>query len=246
MFLERHYFAGYLVFCAALALSLAGPAGAIGSSGEFTRAEANADWTGGSIAGSVTWTGCEHPVEPPQEPPGPGPEGGGMTPLAPRYCAWTPYVTVGPGFDASECAAPDRHLGQLGDGISLVWSGGETEALGTVAFDLSAVPLSGISPHLACISLIETAETGVELPCVPPGPPLPPGWHCPFRTARTDYTLAAASLLAPPVTDATQPATARHRRKACARRIRHAHRHPSRSVCVRRRHHHHRRHLTHS
>ena len=240
MFRDCHHIAGVLALAAALAL--VGPAGAAGSSGEFTRAEANADGSLGSIAGSVTWTDCEYQAEYPKEPR--GPEGEGEMPLAPPYCAWTPYVTIGPGSDASECAATNRWLGQLGDGISLVWSGGETGAPGTMAFDLYAVPLSGTTPQLACLSVVETAETGEEIPCMPPGPPLPLGWHCPFLTARTNHALAVASILAAPIAG-TQPATVSHRRRACPR-VRHAPRHRARSGCVRLRHRHHRRHLTHS
>lgn len=111
------------VFACALALTL--PAYSLAAGGEFTQAESNAGWTQGSLAGSVTWTGCENAVAPPVEgPENPGEGGKSTTPLAPEspYCGWTPYVTVGPGTGPAECDSAERQLGSLGPEVGLVWS----------------------------------------------------------------------------------------------------------------------------
>jgi hypothetical protein len=183
---------------AMLALALVAAAGAGASSGEFTRAEANADWTLGSIAGSVTWTGCEHSVERPEKPPKPDrEEPWEKTPPDPPYCVWIPYVTVGHGWQASECESASRQLPQLGNGVGLVWMGEEREGSGSVVFDRGDVTLDGLPGQLVCLSVTETAQTATEIPCAPPGPPVPPGWHCPYVNASYDHALASALLSAP-------------------------------------------------
>jgi hypothetical protein len=96
----------------------------------------------GSIAGSVTWTGCGDSIH------------AGLV-VEPGSCEWTPYVTVGPGSDPSECSSAARRLPDLGDEVSLVWSD-ETSREGYAAFDLLDVPLSGTPGQLTCLSVIAT------------------------------------------------------------------------------------------
>ena len=144
VFLERQHAAGFLAFFAVLALALVGPAGAAGSSGEFTRAEANADWSLGSIAGSITWTGC-----------GDGLDGGLV--VEPGSCQWLAYATIGPGSDPLECASSERRWPELGEGISVVWPSGHP-SFGVLSLESSGVPLVGGADQLACLSVIESYD----------------------------------------------------------------------------------------
>lgn len=142
VFRNSHHTAGFLAFFAVLAL--VGPTGAAGSSGEFTRAEANADWSLGSVAGSITWTGC-----------GDGLEGGLV--VEPGSCQWLAYATIGPGSDPSECTSGERRWPEVGQGISVVWSSGLT-SLGVLPFESSDVSLMGGADQLACLSVVETYD----------------------------------------------------------------------------------------
>jgi hypothetical protein len=140
--------------------------------GAITRAEANADWTLGSIAGSVEWTGCET-----------------------AGCDLTVYATVGSGSDASECSSADRQWPDLGEGVSLAWSyGGAGEGSGTAAFEVPDLALDGAPGQLLCLALVEAVSTGETIPCAPPGDPIPPGWHCPYVYEYIQHPLAAAFL----------------------------------------------------
>ena len=193
-----------LVIGIAFAVALLMPTGALASSGEITRAEANAEWTHGSISGSVTWTGCVNAVQPPRPPPPPPPPQPPQplhlgSPSAPElpYCAWIPYATVGPASSSPDCSSADRRLPGLGEGVLLVWSGGERQGPGSTAFDLPSVSLDGAPGQLLCLSLTEIAQTDKTIPCAPPGEPLPPGWHCPYATASHPISLAEALLVAP-------------------------------------------------
>lgn len=133
------------------------------SSGEITQAATTPDWTVGSVAGSVAWTGCEHtpPPQRPTKPPYPWePELSSQLDEEP-YCGWSPYVTVGQGADPTECSDPERRLPSLGSDVALVWTGGERRWLGNLAFEVSEIPLVGGKPQLACLSVVETAPTAV-------------------------------------------------------------------------------------
>jgi hypothetical protein len=190
----RGYLHWSLAVGVAFAVALFMPAAALASSGEITRAEAIAEWTQGSVAGSVTWTGCANAVRPPTQSPG-GPE---SPPPEPAYCAWIPYATIGPASSSSDCSAAARQLHGLGEGVSLVWSGGERQGVGSAEFDLTDVSLSGEPEQLLCLSATEYAQTDRTIPCMPPGEPLPPGWHCPYAIASYPVFLAEMMLVTQP------------------------------------------------
>jgi hypothetical protein len=194
-----------LLIGAGLTLGVLPTADAAAATGTITRAQANADWTQGSVAGSVTWTGCVNAVTPPAESlpgpeePLPEPESSrastSSTPESP-YCAWTPYLTVAPASSSPDCSAAVRQLPDLGEGVSLVWSGGERIETETVSFDVPNTPLDGKPEQLLCLSLTEVAQSGETIPCAPPGEPVPPGWHCPYKNNSYPYVLASTQLSA--------------------------------------------------
>jgi hypothetical protein len=111
--------------------------------GEIARALANADWTRGSIAGSVAWDGCAR-----------------MIGTAASYCAWIPYTTIGPGGSESECASAERDWSSLGENVSLVSWGGEAIGAGRYEFDFPGIWLDGSSDRLLCLAVIEVTQTG--------------------------------------------------------------------------------------
>lgn len=252
--------AGLVLATAAVAVPAASA-----SSGTITRAEANPDWSQGSIAGSVEWTGCEHPSpEPPEEPQPPeekplsSEEPEDWPPPAPYVdCAWTAYATVGPN-SAEGCSDTERQLPDLGSQVTRVWSDAGTD-IGDATFDLPAVALNGSPFQLLCLSVLETTHSSQTIPCVPPGEPIPPGWHCPYVVVSYYYALAAASLAVAPAKSTVVstpsattepaivlPALVGARRPGCARARHHGpHRRP-RLSCGPHRHRHHRRNLTHS
>ncbi len=114
---------------------------ALASSGEFTRAQANADWTQASIAGSVAMNGCYAPREP-----------------TVGFCGMLPYVAVGPGSDPAECNEAERPWPAPNRKIQVVWEGRERSTAGNAEFDLAGIPLSGGTEQLACLVLRETLE----------------------------------------------------------------------------------------
>ncbi len=189
--IHRSVVAGVVFVAATLS-----PASALASTGEITRATASRDWTQGSIAGSVSWTGCVHAVQPPTST-GPGPLPPPEPSPEPPYCGWIPYVTVAPISVSADCAADSRRWPDLGEGVSLAWSGGERLAAGVAQFDLPEVPLDGSPGQLFCLAAIERASSGT-IPCVPPGEPVPPGWHCPYNIISYFIQFDSASIQAPP------------------------------------------------
>lgn len=125
---------------------------AVASSGEITRAEANADWTLASIAGSVTWDECTSVSSTePWEPEVPEPISG-------PACWLEPFVTIGPGSEVADCFASDRQWAHSGGELHLAWSGGTHILADSMTFDVEEVPLSGTSKPLACLSLVEYKE----------------------------------------------------------------------------------------
>lgn len=180
-----------LVVAVAAILVMPNDAGA--STGEIDTATATPDWSQIAISGSVSWTGCELvPPEPPQKPPGPPEEEGqeeeGSLDPPPPSCRWTPFVTVGPGSDAAECATPGRESPDaLAPGVTLAWKGPASASAGTAAFNVTEVPLDGSAPQLVCAALTESASTwwwqgtafrplasAVATAAVGPAPPVPP------------------------------------------------------------------------
>lgn len=140
------------------ALALAPSATATVASGAIERAEADADWTAGSIAGIVYRpVSCVTPAWP--KPAATWPGGPEPPPEPAVYfspCAWIPYATLG----SVPCSSPDRSLANPGPGVQVVWSGGEREGAGSAPFDLPALALAhGAAAPLLCLSAIEaTAE----------------------------------------------------------------------------------------
>jgi hypothetical protein len=151
------------VVLAALAAVVAAPANASATSGAVTKALASPSWTSATIAGSATWTGCHlQPPKSPEEPKPPKEEGEeevGAPDSPPPRCGWTPFATVGPGTQASECSSAARLWPEaLGPGVTLAWQGSEGESEGTASFEVSGVPLDGSAGQLVCLGLIETAS----------------------------------------------------------------------------------------
>ncbi len=153
----KHWFAigRSLALNAVFALALAATASA--SEGTFTRAEADSDWTLGSISGVATWSGCPVSL---------GPDGDRYWPESsyPRAdCSGEPYVTVGPGSTLSDCSAMGRWpYPHPGDDIIVAWRGDAQLEAGSQSFDLE-VPLAGEEGRLACLSMVET----IPNTCVP-------------------------------------------------------------------------------
>jgi hypothetical protein len=183
----------------ALGLCLVVCGSAFGATGRIVRAQASADWTQGSIAGVVyrTIECVEPPVPIGPDPPYPGWPGKVEDPIAPPeyfpLCDWIPYATVGPAAQA--CSSSARRLSMLGDGVQLVWSGGERTGVGAAAFDLPAVGLEhGAAAPLLCLSVVEAATGLVVCPALA-GFPCPP-----YAIVAKTYPLDSALL-------ETQPAT---------------------------------------
>lgn len=145
---------GATLVAAALGVAAAAPVGASAAVGSITEALASPDWSHATIAGAVTWGGCE--LEQPKEPEPPKEEGEEELPppdSPPLRCDWTPFLTVGPGA----CSAPGRQPEALGPGIVLAWEGSRSASAVTLPFEVSAVPLSGGTEQIACLGLIEEA-----------------------------------------------------------------------------------------
>lgn len=144
--------------CLGLAL-VAAPAAQGASTGAITGAVPSPDWSSVAVDGWVEWGGCEQPA-PPEEPPLPGPEGGGEgTPAPPGgsstyYCGWTPYATLGPGADTEECSQASMRPMAFGGGAVPIWEGGASTAAGRVTFGVDPA-LAGGSPYLLCLGLVE-------------------------------------------------------------------------------------------
>ena len=176
-----------------LALAAVPVAGAFASSGEITRAEANASWTLGSIEGSATWNGC--PVEWGEWEPFPPYE----LQMRREHCRLQAFVTVGPGSEPSDCSAESRKWPHSDEQVTLVWSSEETLGSGSGTFDESEVPLSGATEQLVCLSLLETYWERPECP---------PEQICPqyILVVQNYSVLASASMSAPPPPPPSPPA----------------------------------------
>lgn len=157
---------GKRVGIAMVLVAFLAPASASATTAEVSTASVSADGSQITIAGSVTWTGCEIKFpEPPPPPPGPEEEEEGegeeeLPPLdsPPPHCGWTPFATVGPGSDPAECSLPERQWPEaLGPGVALTWKGAESRGAGTVSFEVADLPVSGGGGQLVCLGLIERA-----------------------------------------------------------------------------------------
>jgi hypothetical protein len=177
------------VVLAALAIVVVAPANASASSGEITKASVSPGWLQGSFGGTVTWSGCAR---------------AGPKTVA---CTGRPYAAVAAGGSLEACGSPDREL---------VWEGQQQGGAGAQSFEVVDFPLDGSGGKVLCLGLIE--EDTTEIPCVPPGEPIPPGWHCPYKTTSTDSFLVADVLKAEA---APKPEPPVHRRCHRARHRRH-------------------------
>ncbi|MGN6664583.1 MAG: hypothetical protein ACTHK6_10335 [Solirubrobacterales bacterium] len=197
------------VLVAALVASAVGAASAFGSTAQITEATVNPTWTQGSFAGAVEWTGCAH--------------------SGPRVveCASTPYAAIASGNSAQACDSTDRVP---------VWEGEKRSYAGAQSFAVSDFPLDGSNGKVLCLGLIETSVA--EIPCVPPGEPIPPGWHCPYKTSNEDAPLATRVLEADRASEPSgepepgRPGPPNPEPQACGQ-----HRHRRNGRCVRNRHH---------
>jgi hypothetical protein len=204
-----------------MAIGLTLPVGAGAASGTITLAATDPGWVSADVVGAVHRTvGClpspqtPQPPSPPWEPQPEPPE------RFPR-CGWIPYATLGP---AGDCSSPARRWPALGEGVQLVWSGGERTGAGSAQFDLRDLPLElGADAPLLCLSVIEAAKEAIVCIAVVPSP-------CPpYAIVARHYQLDSA-LLEPPAlevqeTEATGQAfviqaapeqvAAKSRRKRC-------------------------------
>lgn len=134
---------------------------AAASSGEITRAEASPDWTTANVAGMIEWTKeCEWVED--------GLWWWWTGETLRRECRWEPYVTIGPGDGGEDCLAPGRTLGQLGEGVRILWTGAKRTGSGVAGFELTDAPLAdGASAPLVCLSahVIREDETCTEWDC---------------------------------------------------------------------------------
>jgi hypothetical protein len=151
---------GAVALAAVLTVAAVWATSAFATTGQITTALVSPGWLQGSFAGAVEWTACAHP--------------------APTDCTWTAYATVGPGSSTDACLSPDRRLNSLGSGIQLVWQGEKRTGAGSASFQATDFPLDGTPGKVLCVATAEETTDGTELPCMPPGPPIPPGWHCPY------------------------------------------------------------------
>ena len=176
----RRLIRGVAALATVLVVAAVAATAALGAVGEITKATVASDWSNGSFAGKMEWTGCAHLPPPLKKEPGePG------IPPPPFTCTWTPYATVGPGTSPEACLGSDRDLNSLGSGVQLVWQGAPRTGAGSEAFEVNDFPLDGSAGKVLCLATREVSTDGTEIPCAPPGEPIPPDWHCPY--VMTDY-----------------------------------------------------------
>jgi hypothetical protein len=195
---------------ALLALAVFGPANAVAATAEISKASISSDGSRITIAGSVTWTGCEIKFPKPP-PPGPEEEGGEESPPpdnGPAHCGWTPFATVGAGSDPAECSLPGRERPEaLDSGVTLAWEGSESDNAGTVKFEVADLPINGGSTEVVCLGLIEKAT---DFPYYQVGPRL-----LASALAATEPNAGAPTLQASTVgqSGSTKPRHRRHRHR---------------------------------
>lgn len=151
---------GAVALAAVLVVAAVGATSADATTAEISKASLSSDGSRITIAGSVTWTGCEIKLPKPP-PPLPGPEEAEEIPppdIGPSHCGWVPFATVGVGDDPAECSLSGREWPEaLGPGVMLAWEGSESRNAGTVGFEVADLPISGGSEELVCLGLIERA-----------------------------------------------------------------------------------------
>jgi hypothetical protein len=163
---------GILAVGAVLVVAMLSTDSAFGSSGEITQAQASSDWSHASIAGIVYRTDACVDQPAPTLPPW-DPELAEPPEYFPR-CGWIPYATLGPAAPEDDCSSSARRWPTIGEGVQIVWEGGERTGVGSAPFELPEVPLQyGSDAPLLCLSVVEAAVEGifcvqiVGFPCPP-------------------------------------------------------------------------------
>lgn len=176
------------------------PAKAGAASGTIALAETDSGWTRASLEGAVYRTTECLSFPEGSKPPGPGfpsPEWEPL-PAPPEYfsrCAWIPYATLGPVPPEGDCSSRGRRWPTMGDGVQLVWSGGERIGVGSAHFDLHGLELEyGSEAPLLCLSVIEASKEGIVCIQIFPSP-------CPpYAIVGRHYQLDSTLLEAQPPT----------------------------------------------
>ncbi len=108
------------------------PSVALASTGEITSAVATADWTHGSVAGSVTWDECS------------------------TSCQWTAFAYVEPSLPEYHCGSEDLfHEGPTDPNVRSIWNSGSQSTNNTVSFSLSDVLiLPSVYGQKACLLVV--------------------------------------------------------------------------------------------
>jgi len=174
-----------------LCVALVAASGAHAASGEIRDASVDSEWERANLSGSVYRTTACLPVAPipgkpldpllPGEPQRPEPQ------VSFSPCAWIPYATLGP--SEVKCDAVSRIGMTVGDGVQLVWWGGEQIGTGSAHFDLVGISLEhGPNAPLLCLSVIEAARQPIVCVAVFPSP-------CPpYAIAGNPFQLDSALL----------------------------------------------------
>jgi hypothetical protein len=220
---------GVAALVAVLAVAGVGATSALATTGQITTALVSPNWLEGDFAGAIEWTACAHPAPKPAPPPEEG--GGPVASSSFEYvdCTWTAYATVGPGSSSEACLSPDRRVNSLGVGVQLVWQGEKRTGAGSASFQANDFPLDGTPGKVLCLATAEETTDGTELPCMPPGPPIPPGWHCPYVMVTYFATLDSRVLELPrepaPTSSSASTSSSAQAFSASPGHSRHRHRH---------------------
>ena len=178
------------LFVGALAVAwlLASTASVQASTGTITRAYTNAEWTKGSLAGEINFSGCEsaHP------------------------CEWLPLAFVQPSLPEYQCWGEEWI--STDHNIRVVWNGGEQPANGIASFNLSNVNiLQGVYGQRLCVIVVKTVKMRNE-DCEK----IEELWgknpeNCPIENVIYDSVVASSLLTVepppPPTSETTPPPT---------------------------------------
>lgn len=204
-----------------VAAALALPSQASASSAAISRAYSNPEWTRGSLAASVEWTGCQ-------------------TGFA---CSWLAVATIQPSLPSYNCTGEEWLEAGSDPNIQSIWSDGGHGANGATSFDLTGVPiLPAVHGQRLCVSVVFDYWRRNPV-CVIQAPilGLDPEVDCPFEKVIQWEDLASKLLeVEPPpppapvaAQETTPPPTPSVKRKRCHKGKRLVKRH-GRKVCVKR------------